>query len=183
MKKCKVCKTPFESFNSLVGHCSPKCGYELHQKNQDKKHKKVKAAFKEANKSKGEWKAEAQTAVNAYIRIRDHDKGCISCDLKSGGDHYLTGSKWDSGHYRSVGSASHMRFNTKNIFKQCVKCNRNLSGNAVEFRKRLVDRFGEDYVLAIEYDQTIRKFDSTYCKRIKKIFNKKARMKKKRLGL
>ena len=27
-KKCKVCKTEFDQYNSLVSWCSSKCGYE-----------------------------------------------------------------------------------------------------------------------------------------------------------
>ena len=33
------------------------------------------------------------------------------------------------------------------VHRQCVKCNRNLSGNAVEYRIRLVKRIGADQVV------------------------------------
>ena len=188
-KKCKAkgCNNEFQNFNSMIKHCSPQCAMELHKQNVTKKEKaKAKAErkkvtdYREANKTIGQWKKEAQAAVNSYIRIKYHTEGCISCDKHP--DPRFGGS-FDAGHYRSVGSAGHMRFNIKNIFKQCKQCNRDLSGNHVEFRKRLVSRFGEQYVLDIEYDQTIRKFDPTYCKRIKRIFNKKTRIQKKRLGI
>ena len=50
-----------------------------------------------------------------------------------------------------------MRFEEENCHKQCVKCNQHLSGNTVEYRKRLIDRIGLERVEAIEADQEPRK--------------------------
>ena len=176
VKKCKVCKTPFESFNSLIGHCSPKCGYELHRKNQDKKHRKEKAKFRNDDKSISKLRSEAQAAINAYVRLRDYHKSCICCGVKDS-------PQWDAGHYRSRGSAKHLAFNLNNIHKQAVKCNRYLGGNYSEYRIGLINRIGLDKVEALETNNAVRRFDKEYLERLKKIFNKKARMKKKRLGL
>ena len=62
----------------------------------------------------------------------------------------MTGSRWDAGHYRSVGACPELRFEPLNIHRQCVKCNRNLSGNAVEYRIRLVQRIGAEKVAWLE---------------------------------
>jgi len=189
-KKCKVCGTEFTPPNSMIAHCSPKCGFELHKQKEAKKaeneRKKNKAElrhFRLENKPISKWIAEAQTAVNAYVRVRDHKKPCISCGKPDTGYNGLRGQLFDAGHYRSRGAASHLRFNTHNIYKQCVKCNRNLSGNHVEFRKSLVELKGEEFVLALEHNNQVRKFDREYCERVKRIFNKKTRLRKKRLGI
>lgn len=46
--------------------------------------------------------------------------------------------------------ALELRFEPLNVHRQCVKCNRNMSGNAVEYRIRLVKRIGADQVEWLE---------------------------------
>jgi hypothetical protein len=96
----------------------------------------------------------AQTAFNAFVRARDADKPCISCgkppDDSSNG--------WDASHYRSVGSAPHIRFVEDNCHKGCKHCNQYLAGNIVEYRKGLIERIGLTRVEQIEADQTVRKY-------------------------
>jgi hypothetical protein len=145
--------------------------------------KEIKKA-KEGLKTAGEYIKEAQAAVNRYIRARDFNKPCISCDTEKvsvfGG--YKGSCGWDAGHYRPRGSAGHLRFNVLNIHKQCVKCNRWLSGNVVEYRVRLIERIGLERVEALENDNSLRSFDIDYLKRVKKIFNKRARWYEKRVN-
>jgi hypothetical protein len=140
---------------------------------------------KQKLKTAGEYLKEAQTAVNAYIRTRDHNKPCISCLRESvssfGG--YRGACGWDAGHYRSRGAAGHLRFNVFNIQKQCVHCNRDKSGNVVDFRINLVKRIGIELVEKLESDNEPRKFTIEYLQRIKKIFNKKTKLYKRFRGL
>lgn len=86
----------------------------------------------------------------------------------------------DCSHYRSVGSSPHLRFHLHNAAAACVRCNRNLSGNIVELRKGIIDRIGEQKVLAVESDQSVKKFSIDYLKRVKAIFTKKAKRLEKR---
>jgi len=169
----------------MIKHCSPECGYKIHTQTVDKKHKKEKIAFRLENRKVSEWLANAQTAVNTYVRMRDYNQPCISCGCESVGtfEGYIGAGGWDSGHYRSRGSAPHLRFNLNNIFRQCVRCNRNLSGNSVEMRKGMIERIGISKLEGIEMNNGYKKFDRTYCERLIKIFNKKARIQKKRLGI
>jgi len=177
-KKCKICKTSFPVYSSLKIVCSPKCAIaNLNQKTK-KDNKKDLREYNQANKSKSDYSKEAQIPVNKCVRLRDYDKPCISCDKPASNEP----NQWDAGHYRSRGSAPHLRFNLKNIHKQCKRCNRELSGNIVEFRKRLIVRIGLEEVEKIENDQTIRRFEKDYLQRIKQIFNKKARLLDKRRG-
>jgi len=133
---------------------------------------------KEAIKTAGEYIKEAQASVNRYIRMRDHGRPCISCGSSP---EQKRGGSMDAGHYRSRGSAGHLRFNVLNIHAQCVKCNRFGSGNAVDYRLELIKRIGLDRVERIEQDNEYRKFTIDYLKRVKRIFNKRARFYERRL--
>jgi hypothetical protein len=145
-----------------------------------KREKKIKnriAQRKYALKTASQWNKEAQAAVNRYIRARDRNKPCVSCGCDLSVNY---GGTTDCGHYRSRGSASHLRFNLLNMASQCSRCNRYLSGNIVEYRKELINRIGVERVEALENDNEPRKFDIDYIKRVKKIFNKRARFYEKR---
>jgi hypothetical protein len=111
-------------------------------------------AKREAMQTLPQLKAKAQTAFNAYIRARDMGKPCISC----GKPLTTEPNTYDCGHYRSVGSAPHMRFAEDNAHGQCKHCNRHLAGNHVEYRKGLIERIGLRAVELIEADQTVRKY-------------------------
>lgn len=107
-------------------------------------------------KTKGEWMKEAQAAFNAYIRMRDQLAGhhCIS----SGQPLDWSGNNVDAGHYRSRGSAPHLRFDERNCHAQSKKDNSYLSGNAVDYRIGLIARIGLEAVESLESDQTPRKY-------------------------
>ena len=184
-KRCRCCKeyTLVETGIKVpLGHfCSMACVVEHGKKGavaiSEKRKRETYTKLKESVKTVSEWRVEAQKAVNAYIRYRDRDLPCISCDAQ--GLHEGHGGYWDAGHYRSRGAARHLSFNQLNIQKQCHQCNRYLSGNVVEYRKRLIDRIGVDKVEALEYDSSIVNHDITYLRRIKQIFTAKLRLKKK----
>lgn len=136
---------------------------------------------RESFKTKSQWDKEAQSAFNRYIRIRDEGKPCVSCgNPLIGKSNYLTGSAIDASHYRSRGAASHLKFNIFNVHSACTRCNRQLSGNAVEYRIRLIERIGIERVERLEADNEPRKFDIPYLQRIKSIFTRKARQLEKR---
>jgi len=180
-RKCKSCgervrdyvvvnNSAFCSVESAV-----KYAYANKHKGKDKKAKeqrKKDVIRKEKLKTVGDYVKEAQVAVNKYIRARDRHKACVSCGSMP--DDKLGGA-FDAGHYRSRGSASHLRFNLLNIHKQCVKCNRFKSGNAVDYRIELIKRIGLENVEKLEGDNKPKKFTIEYLKRLKKIFNKRSR--------
>ena len=180
-RKCKSCGkyirdfviTPvgvFCSYDSTTkyAYANKHKGKEIKAKEQRKKD----IIRKEKLKTTGDYIKESQVAVNKYIRARDRHKNCVSCGSMP--DDKIGGS-FDAGHYRSRGSASHLRFNLLNIHKQCVKCNRFKSGNAVDYRIELIKRIGLDSVEKLENDNEPRKFTIEYLKRLKKLFNKRAR--------
>jgi len=200
-RKCKVCNEWFvPQYNDIrIRWCCPEHGaiLAMEQRAKDKAKeaaKRIKAqkeAEKEgrkhrqerriALKTKSQWDKEAQAAFNRYIRIRDEGRPCISCGAPlSGSDNYITGSAIDASHYRSRGAASHLKFNLFNVHASCTRCNRQLSGNAVEYRIRLIERIGPALVERLESDNTSRRFDIPYLQRIKSIFTRKARQLEKR---
>lgn len=182
--KCRHCKNYFNASDGIrvpLGRfCSMDCvsthGLEKAQKARSKQNKKELTEYRERTKNVSQWKREAQAAFNAYVRYRDRGYGCISCGSTPAN---CLGGTMDAGHYRSRGAAPHLSFVLTNCHSQCVRCNRYLSGNVVEYRKGLVHRVGLDKVEALENDNDIRRFDIDYYKRIKSIFTRKLRLKKK----
>ena len=141
-KACAVCKTQFTPRLMAAKVCSPICGLTKARADREKKQKLAEAQDKretkaklEKLKSKSTWAKEAQTAFNRFIRLRDVDKPCISC-----GRHHK--GQYHAGHYLSIGARPEIRFVELNVHKQCAPCNNHLSGNAVLYRKALIDLIG-----------------------------------------
>lgn len=98
----------------------------------------------------------AQREFNAWIRARDAGKPCICCGEPLGsGD---VGGAYDCGHYRSTGSAAHLRFDERNAHGQRKVCNRWGAGRAVDYRRGLIERIGLEAVEALEADNTPHKW-------------------------
>ena len=171
-KTCKWCKQKFEPSRPTKICCSPDCAYDYGLKHaaraehirglEDRKTVKIKL---DKLKTAREWTKDAQTAFNAYIRARDAGKPCICCGepLNSG----TIGGAFDCGHYRSVGSAPHLRFDERNAHGQRKQCNRWGAGRAVDYRIGLIVRVGQCAVDALESDQTPKKYTIPELKAIK----------------
>lgn len=162
--------------------CSPACALATKDVNQQKARKSLAQVErreikvrKEKLKSRADHLREAQAAVNEFIRLRDAHLPCISCDSLPNDHDLMTGSRWDAGHYRSVGACPELRFEPLNIHRQCVRCNRNLSGNAVEYRIRLVLRIGAEKVDWLEGPHPARKYTVEEIKAIKADYRAKTR--------
>ncbi|MGF6595118.1 recombination protein NinG [Pseudomonas sp. 2835] len=158
-KTCKGCGGKFRPSLSTQKACSVKCAMVLAKqpanlkvarKAIDQRERSEIKVRKEKLKTRTDHVREAQALFNEFIRLRDAGQPCISCDSLPSDHDLITGSRWDAGHYRSVGACPELRFEPLNVHRQCVKCNRNLSGNAVEYRIRLVQRIGADRVAWLE---------------------------------
>ena len=184
-KKCRHCKeygladsgikVPLGFFCCI--DCVISHGKKIATVSQEKRRKESDTKLRLDLKTASQWRVEAQKEFNAYVRWRDRDQPCISCDSMANRDN----GYWDAGHYRSRGAAKHLSFHQHNCFKQCYKCNRHLSGNVVEYRHKLIDRISLDKVEALERNNDIARHDITYLTRIKKIFKAKLRLKLKLL--
>lgn len=178
-KRCKVCREYFTPRSSFAKACGPVCAQEYVRLEKAKKDRQERQKGLQALKTKRDYIKEAQKAWNSYVRARDAGKPCCSCGATPG---QVFGGSMDCSHYRSIGAAPHLRFHLHNAASACVKCNRWLGGNVVALRAGLVERIGEEKILALEANNAIRKFDQEYLLRIKKIFTKKAKRTLKRRG-
>ena len=121
--------------------------------------------LREKLKTKRDWTKEAQIAFNAFIRERDKGRTCICCDKHLQAER--VGGGFDCGHYRSVGSAPHLRFDERNAHGQDKQCNRWGSGRAVDYRVGLIKRIGLEAVESLEADQTPKKYTIAELRAIK----------------
>ncbi len=121
-----------------------------------------------AIKPKSKHLEELQTLVNKYVRLRDKDLGCISCDKTKD-----WGGQWHAGHYFSRGHSSYLRFNLHNIHKQCSVCNMRLSANIERYRPRLIAKIGVDNYERLVCDKSkLLEIDIEKINRAKTIVNK-----------
>lgn len=136
-------------------------------------------ARKEALKRIPDLIREAQHAFNAFIRTRDSAQPCICCGRTEEAGYGLAAHGWDCGHYRSTGSASHLRFHEDNAHRQLVICNRHGAGRAVDYRRGLIDRIGLERVESLEADNTPHKWTREELIAIKQTYVRKLRELKK----
>lgn len=169
MAKCKVCKIKFEARFFLQKTCvDPKCLAEWQRLDRedkaDKKHNAKKKDLKDNDKS---HRAKlAQQAFNAFIRFRDNDDPCISCQR------FHTG-QYHAGHYRSVGAHPELRFEELNNNKQCSPCNSHLSGNIADYRINLIKKIGVEKVEWIEGPHEAKKYTCAELKAIEVLYKEK----------
>ena len=86
---------------------------------------------------------QAQSAFNAYIRERDKGK-----------------------------AHPELRFNVDNCHLQCSQCNNHLSGNIIEYRKRLLERIGQKRLDWVEGYHEPVKYSTEKLTEIKEYYNK-----------
>lgn len=182
-KMCKAvgCRNWFSPRSSFQKACSPVCAIMVTAQDKEKKKNELRKADKLALKAmqpKSELLKKAQAAFNSYIRERDYGDLCISSGREM--NWHKLGGAVDAGHYRSVGSAPHLRFNLWNCNAQSVQHNRFLGGSPVDYRLRLIEKIGLEKVEWLEQEQARKNFSKEYLKRVAVIFRRKARNLKKR---
>jgi len=170
IKVCRHCECRFTPVRPLQAVCSAICAARMVRAEKKEEAERTKAR-KEAIKRIPDLIAAAQKEFNAYVRARDSHKPCICCG------HSLTldavGGGFDCGHYRSTGSASHLRFNEDNAHGQRKVCNRYGAGRAVDYRIGLIARIGLERVEALESDNEVRKWSRDELVAIKETYRAK----------
>ena len=86
-KQCKAVELPPASkctdFISKSGYCSIDCASKHQAAKQkakrEKEQKRANKAAKERLKTAKDLRKEAQPIFNAFVRLRDQDKPCITC--------------------------------------------------------------------------------------------------------
>lgn len=170
MRTCTCCKARFVPERPKARVCSELCALTIARATvsklrrtamvQDKRETKVKL---DRLKSKAQWAKETQQAFNRWIRLRDADQPCISC-----GRHHQ--GQWHAGHFLSTGARPELRFHPWNVNKQCAPCNTYLSGNAVLYRQRLIEKIGLEAVEWLEGPHPLRNDSIDDLKDMKKVF-------------
>ena len=151
-KKCKNkdCGKMFTpSYSTTQPVCSPGCAHKLSKekdaKVQQKKRNAETKAMREDLMTKGDWLNLAQITFNTYIRLRDKDRPCISCQVTKC-------EEFHAGHYIAT-TYSYLRFNEDNCWRQCSKCNTHLRGNSIPYRINLIQIIGLGRVEKLENDR------------------------------
>jgi len=139
LKQCKQCCEMFKPFNTLQVVCSAICALEFNSKKEVDKRFKV---MKSDSQSLIQLRNLARVSFQIYIRQRDKDLPCISCNKSD--------AKWDAGHYLKAEIYTKLIFNEDNVHKQCSYCNLQLAGNLIEYRKGLVKKIGINKVQELE---------------------------------
>ncbi|NIH21838.1 recombination protein NinG [Providencia heimbachae] len=154
-RRCKICREWFELKYQNVEWCSPEHGAELALKRRNKEREKAEQKLKKERQQKEResrdklkirklavkplsyFAKQAQTAFNSFIRERDKDLPCISCDRFHEGQYH-------AGHYRTTKANPEIRFDEDNCHKQCAPCNNHLSGNIENYRPALILKIGRE---------------------------------------
>lgn len=164
-RECRQCGSMFTPVRPLAYICSPGCAQKYVKADTKRR--------KEAIKTNGQRKAEAQAELNRWIvHVRDANEPCISCGRHHAGIYH-------AGHYRSRGSAPHLALDPRNLHKQCAPCNLYLHGNLIEYRAGLLRRYGVDFVEALESDQGTRHYSGADYDAMKAEYREKIKKAKK----
>ena len=183
VKRCKVCRKPFEPRPPRALVCSEDCAGAFAVSKRLKEERRAEKAAqalerkdtkarKERLKSLSQLAKEAEREVNRYVRARDFKEGCISCDKPA-----TWNGQWHASHFRSVGAAPQLRFNLWNIHKSCSICNNWKSGNISDYTPRILSKIGrEKYDFLLSKNSCI-KYNREYLRRLKQVFARKAKRK------
>lgn len=167
MKTCKGCGKDYLPAKPMAQVCSVRCAQKLVKSKKEEDKQKLKAR-KEKAKPRSKWMQEAQASFNKYIRLRDAGLPCISCGRTSE-------AKQNAGHFLSTGARPELRFDERNVHKQCEHCNSYLSGNLVLYRARLLERIGLVAVERLEGTHPPGKYTVDDLRAIKEKYREKCR--------
>ena len=179
MKKCKdkTCRAEFEPIKSIQPYCFD-CTIKrakIHvKKENDRQWKERKKAMKEKVKKISDYRSEARYWFQRWIRLRDVGKKCISCNV------LLTDIRtFDAGHYYPAFTYPNLLFNEYNVNGQCkMNCNNMLSGNLIEYRKGIIQRYGDEVLKeldSIAEDKSKRTLTKEYYIEIADIYKAKCK--------
>lgn len=85
------------------------------------------------------------------------------------------GGSVDAGHFRSVGSAPHLRFVEDNVHAQRKNCNRAGGATHDAYRAGLVARIGLERVESLDADQEPRKYSMDELRTLRELYRSKVK--------
>jgi hypothetical protein len=197
-KRCRVsgCGATFTPTRSFQKWCSPDCAVVLARQAQERQRKSIAQrerreikVRKEKLKSVGDYTKEAQTEFNRFIRERDKDQPCICCGSYGSDEDWLTGGKWDAGHFLSRGAYPELRFDEDNCHKQLKTCNGGSGKYAAKgrtvaqgYRERLIQKIGQERVDRLEGPHEPKRYTVEDLKAIKAEYRAKTKELKGRIA-
>jgi hypothetical protein len=168
-RRCPVCRTKFEPARQGQKCCpDPDCAVTLGRQIKEKADRIADRKKRLEQKTMSQLRHEAQFWFNRFIRLRDAGLPCVSCGK------YHTGQIHAS-HYMSVGAHPELRYEERNVHSACSICNNHLSGNLIEYRKRLIVRCGIELVEWLEGQHEPKHYDRGALVEIKDAYRAKCR--------
>lgn len=185
-KKCSNDKgffRPEEGTPDYVKWCSESCKKAIIAKalaKEQEKRKRAQERAKKVQKKKDKtrlnelkpishWLTETQKVFNEFIKFKQAGQPCISCGT-------TRNIQYCAGHYRTRGAAGHLRFDERNVHRQCNKrCNLELSGNIANYRPRLIEKIGLEAVEALENDNKPKSWTREELEEIRKVYRAKCK--------
>jgi hypothetical protein len=169
-KVCRVCETKFTPFRSTAIVCGWQCANiyakELNEKKEKKDWQKRKSTLKKELLSLSDWLKLAQQVFNKYIRERDKNQLCISCQKPP--------LKKNAGHFYNANNHYNVRFDERNVHLQCEHCNTFLSGNLISYRENLIKKIGiTDFNNLSEIAHVTRKYNIQEIKELIELYKNK----------
>ncbi len=146
VRRCKNCNEKFQQIRTLQFLCGGTCAI-AYQKNlkankEAKDWRDKKAVMKADLMTHKDYIKLFQVVFNTFIRVRDKDLPCISCQR-------FECEEFHAGHYIAT-TYQYLRFNENNVHKQCSQCNTHLRGNLIPYRIELIKRIGLEEVEVLE---------------------------------
>jgi hypothetical protein len=172
--QCAVCMKPYLVLRMGQKVCGPKCAVKFAKSVRARGAKELRER-KAALKPIGQIEEECRRIVQAIARLRDKDRGCISCDRPASWD-----GQWHGSHYRAHGGCSSLQFHLWNINKACWICNKIYSGRRDGYQPGIVERYGRERLEWLDSQPKSRKFSREYLARFKKVMGKRLRRMEKR---
>jgi hypothetical protein len=120
-------------------------------------------------------KKKAWAAFSEYVRTRDclRTTGCASfglCITCGKRNHFKL---LQAGHF-IAGRHNAVLFSEKGVHAQCYNCNINLKGATLEYRRKIIEMYGEGFDEYLEYEATRTvKLSIQDCKLIEKYYKQK----------
>jgi len=146
-KKCRVksCRKLFKPWNSFQVVCNSHCALLLIRQKAAESYKKEtnRLTKKFLDTDKKHWKNKARVKCHQYIRLRDYEKPCISCNKFHVG-------QFSAGHFQTRAAKSELQFHEWNIQKECSQCNQFANPQDRKYRFNLINRIGRKNVEFLE---------------------------------
>lgn len=141
MKRCKNCNNLFQPLKFNQKFClKSDCLNAWVELEKSKQWAKRKKEMKSEIETIQDLIKKAQKVFNDYIRARDRNKLCISCNKP-------LGAKFDAGHYYNANNHWSVRFDENNVHGQCVTCNQFKHGNLLNYQIGIQQRIGPEQLI------------------------------------